>query len=270
MKLMLLKTTLCTALLTGFVTVVLAQKNDEIQGESRFAPRTIKIDGKNFEWKDTDFSVSKRTGLSYIVSNDDKNLYLIIKSTDVTNNEKIMAGGITFSVNPEGKRIEKESIRLTYPVVEQLRTGSTGSVVVSYATSNVKNPEQDAYMAARHKKKLEKAKEIKIRGFKNTTDTLLSIYNDLGIKTFANIEKDNSFFCEVSIPLEGLGISIKGSNSFAYNVKVNGIQMPGLDNNRIIVAPPPGVSGGNFDGGMDDQAMTSSTDFWGKYKLAKH
>jgi hypothetical protein len=270
MESLFLKTTLCTVLLGGFVTVVLAQKTDEMQGGSRFAPHKIKIDGKNFEWRDTDFSVSKRTGLSYIICNDDKNLYLVIKSTDVENNTKIMAGGITFSVNPDGKKKEEESISLTYPFVDQVQKSSSGTVVISFPVrSSLKDPRRDSSRAADHKKKLERAKEIKINGFKNTTETLVSIYNEYGIKTFANIEKDNSFFYELAIPLEALGMSIKAPTEFAYNVKVNGLQMPGLGN-TIIVAPPPVVGSANFDSGMDFQALTSSTDFWGKYTLAKH
>lgn len=269
MKSIFLKATLCTTLLGGFVTVVLAQKNDEMQRFSIFAPAMVKIDGKNFEWKDTDFSVSKRTGLSYIISNDNKNLYLIIKSMDLANNTKIMAGGITFSVNPDGKKNVKESITLTYPVVDQVRRGGNGTVVVSSSVRiGLKDTERDSVIAASQKRKLQKAKEIKINGFKNTTDTLISIYNEHGIKVFANIEKDNSFFYELAIPLEALGISVKDPMAFAYNVRVNGLQLPGLGNKEVVVGSPGG--GGNFNGATDFQAMTSSTDFWGKYILANH
>jgi len=69
--------------------------------------------------------------------------------------------------------------------------------------------------------------------------------------------------------LEALGISVKKQAAFAYKVKVNGLQMPGLDNREIVVGPPGGGSG-NFDAANDFRALTSSTDFWGKYKLAKY
>lgn len=269
MKSIFLKATLCTALFAGFKTVVLAQKTDEIQTVSLFAPHEIKIDGKNFEWKDMDFSINKRTGLSYLISNDNEYLYLIIKAMEVANNTKIMAGGITFSINPDGKKNDKESITLTYPVAEKVGSGD-GAVVVSSSTrTGFKDPKRDSAIAAGQKRKLESAKEIKIRGFKNTTDTLISIYNEHGIKVFANIEKDNSFFYELAIPLEALGISIKERMPFAYNLRVNGLQIPGLGNTEVVVAAPGGTSA-NLDGAMDFKAMTSATDFWGKYTLAKH
>jgi len=274
MKSIFLKTTLCTALLAGFVTVALAQKTDETRGDSRFAPPKIKIDGKNFEWKDTDFSVSKRTGLCYIICNDDKNLYLVFKSTDSENNTKIMSGGITFSVNPDGKKKEKESISLTYPWIEEVRKSSSGSVVIIAppppVRGSLKDPVRDSIRAAGQKKKLERAKEIKINGFKNTTETLISIYNEYGIKTFANIEKDNSFFYELAIPLEALGISVKEPSEFAYNVKVNGLQMQGLGGTTVVVGPPGGGSVSLDAAFPPPQILTGPTDFWGKYTLAKH
>ena len=91
-------------------------------------------------------------------------------------------------------------------------------------------------MAAMQKTQLAQAKEIKIKGFKTTTDTLISIYNEYSIKAFANIDKDNAFFYELQIPLDALGISKDVPKEFAYNIKLNGLQLPGLD-------------GGGFGGG---------------------
>jgi hypothetical protein len=278
---------LMVLLLTGFGTVSQAQKVNELQEVSIFAPHAIKIDGKNFEWKESDFSVNKRTDLSYIISNDEKNLYLIIKSTNLTNNSKILAGGITFSVNPDGKKKEKESITLTYPLPaqNQRRQGGGGVRVMGMpmgggGPQDVK--QRDSFMVARQKTQLAAAKEIRIKGFKNTTDTLVSIYNEYGIKAFANIEKDNSFFYEVAIPLEALGISVDAPREFAYNIKLNGLQMAGFDGGRSVVVGAPGGGRGNSGGGgggrggfgggrggIDFQAMISPTDFWGKYTLAK-
>ncbi|MOA46198.1 hypothetical protein D3C78_1686790 [compost metagenome] len=62
---------------------------------------------------------------------------------------------------------------------------------------------------------------------------------------------------------------------FAYNIKLNGLQLPGLDGRGFGGGGRGnfgGGGGGNFGrggGGMDFQAMLSPTDFWGKYILAK-
>lgn len=294
-----LKIALSTALLAGVSSITQAQKVNELQEVSIFAPHAIKIDGKNFEWKPTDFSSNKRTNLSYIISNDEKNLYLIIKSTDIANNSKIMAGGITFSVNPDGKKKEKESITLTYPIVAHVGRGPGGGgggtrramgMTMSMGGGGPQDAKQrDSFMVSRQKTQLATAKEIRIKGFKNTTDSLVSIYNEYGIKAFANIDKDNTFFYEVAIPLEALGISVESPKEFAYNIKVNGLQLQGFDGGGNFGGGGGGGGrggfggggGGNFGGGgggfgggggrggMDFQAMLSPTDFWGKYTLAK-
>lgn len=311
MKLGFFKLAFSTALFSCLGFTVQAQKVNELQEVSIFAPHAVKVDGKNFEWKDTDFSSNKRTNLSYIISNDEKNLYLIIKSDDVNNNSKIFAGGITFSVNPDGKKKEKESITLTYPVPASfqrgqggpggggggggqrvIRVGGAGGMPFPGGGGPQSAKQRDSFMVARQKTQLAGSKEIKIKGFKTTADTLVSIYNEYGIKAFASIDKDNSFFYEVSIPLEALGLSVNIPVEFAYNIKLNGLQLQGFDGfggggggfggggggggNRGGGGGGGGNrggggfgGGGNRGGGMDFQAMLSPTDFWGKYTLAK-
>lgn len=299
MKTQLFKITRYTLLLSSLGFVAQAQKVTELQEVSILAPHSIKIDGKNFEWTDANFSGNKRTNLSYIISNDDKNLYLVIKSTDVMNNSKIMAGGITFSVNPDGKKKEKESITLTYPVITRtnLRGGQGGGgmrrmgmAVMGGSGGQPNTKQRDSFMTAMQKTQLATAKEIRLKGFKNTTDTLVSIYNEYGIKAFASIDKDNAFFYEVGIPLEALGLSLDAPKEFAYNIKVNGLQLQGLDGfgggggGGFGGGGGGGGGRGGFNGGggggggrggfgggggMDFQAMMSPTDFWGKYTLAK-
>lgn len=285
------KITIGACCFAGLALNANAQKVTELQEVSIKAPHAIKIDGKNFEWNAADFSVNKRTSISYIMSNDEKNLYLVIKSTDVPNNSKIMAGGITLSVNPDGKKKEKESITLTYPVVNRgnMRGGPGGIRRMGGfgggGGQQFSAAQRDSMMAAMQKTQLAQAKEIKIKGFKNTTDTLISIYNEYSVKAFASIEKDNSFFYELQIPLAALGLT--ADKEFAYNIKLNGLQLPGFDGpgggggggfGGGGGGRGPGGGGGGFGGGggggrgpggggFDFQAMISPTDFWGKYTI---
>lgn len=278
-------------LLSSCVLVTQAQKVTELQEVSITAPHAVKIDGKNFEWKATDFSVSKRTSLSYIISNDEKNLYLVVKSTDAANNRKILAGGITFSVNPDGKKKEKESISLTYPVIHFQRPGGNrGGGMVSMRVggggfggggNQMTTKQRDSAMAAMMKTQLAGAKEIRLVGFKKTTDSLVSIYNTSGIKAFATIDAENGYFYEMSIPLEELGLTPTSTKEFAYNIKLSGLQIPGFDGPGGGGGGRGGFGGfggggggrggfgGGGGGGMDFQAMMSPTDFWGKYILSQ-
>lgn len=294
-------------LIAGTVVSTQAQKATELQEVSIYAPQLTKADGRNTEWANATFAQNKATGISYLISNDDKNLYLVVKSSDMGNNTKILAGGITFSVNPDGKKKDKESLTLTYPLINraQFRRGGQGGpgggggagrvTVGGRPVGGMGGPggvqltskQRDSAMAAMQKTQLAQVKEIKIKGFKKTTDTLVSIYNDLGIRAAASIDKDNVFFYEAAIPLEELGLTMDNAKEFAYNVKLNGLQLPGMDFNRggggggggfggggggqvtIRTGGPGGGGGGPRGGGIDFQALISPTDFWGKYTLTK-
>lgn len=303
MKSKFLKGTLTICLLTGSIITTEAQKVTDLQEVSIYAPQLTKADGRNSEWAGATFAQNKATGISYLVSNDDKNLYLVVKSTDMGNNTKILAGGITFSINPDGKKKDKESITLTYPLINraQFRRGGQGGgggggggAVVAGRPAfggmggaggvQLTPKQRDSAMAAMQKTQLAQVKEIKLRGFKKTTDTLVSIYNDMGIKAAASIDKDNVFFYEAAIPLDELGLTLENAKEFAYNVKLNGLQIPGMDFNRggggggggfgggggqITVRGNAGGGGGPRGGGIDFQALISPTDFWGKYTLTK-
>ena len=302
-----MKLQLLTGLLVaGTIISTQAQKVTDLQEVSIYAPQLTKADGRNSEWASATFAQNKSTGISYLISNDDKNLYLVVKSTEVGNNTKIMAGGITFSINPDGKKKEKESISLTYPLINRAQFrragqggGGGGARVVSGRPAfggmggnagpggvQLTSKQRDSAMAAMQKTQLAQVKEIKIKGFKKTTDTLVSIYNDMGIKAAASIDKDNVFFYEAAIPLEELGLTIDNAKEFAYNVKLNGLQLPGMDFNRggggggggfgggggggqVRIGGLASGGGGPRGGGIDFQALISPTDFWGKYTLTK-
>lgn len=280
-----LKYTLSTFLFAGFALSGYAQKLPDIQEGMFAAPAGIRIDGKNTEWGDSFQALNKRTNLYYTLANDDNNLYLTVKSADATASAKIFAGGLTFGVNPDGKKKDKESMTVTYPVISRdaMRPGGGrgpggggGRIQMSVGMGgggrNAENPKQrDSMMAARQKTQLAAVKEIHISGLKTTADSVVSIYNEYGIKAVGAIDKDNAYFYEMAIPLAALGLDKNTVAGFAYQIKLNGIQMQGLDGGGFR----GGFGGGGFGprggggSGVDFQALMSPTDFWGTYTLSK-
>lgn len=253
-----------------------AQKLKDVQEISAAAPPQIRVDGKNKEWNDGFLAHNKRTNIFYTLCNDDKNLYLVIKSDNVENNAKILAGGITFSVNADGKKKQKESINLTYPLISRTdrRGQGGGGGRRGMGRGGDRNAaqtaaERDSIAAATQQIQLAQVKEIKVTGFKDITDTLISIYNEYGIKASASIDKDRLFFYEMAIPLGKLGIS--PGSEFAYNIKVNGLEISNFGGGGGGGGFGGGVRGGRSGGGgnIDFQSLTSPTDFWGKYTLTK-
>lgn len=80
------------------------RKLESVQKESVFAPAHVKIDGNLNEWNNDFKAYNRNTRLLYILSNDQKNMYLVVKSTDFTTKAKIIAGGVDLIVNTEGKK----------------------------------------------------------------------------------------------------------------------------------------------------------------------
>lgn len=276
--------------LTGLTLSASAQKLPDVQESPFAAPANIKVDGKNKEWNNTFQALNKRTNIYYTIANDDDNLYFAFKSADATAGAKILAGGITVGVNPDGKKKEKERISMTYPIVPRPNFGgggqgsgrrmAAGSVITVAAPSggggggNMPSAKQmDSAMVAMQRKRLALVKEIRISGFKNTTDTLVSIYNEHGIKAFSSIGLDNTFFCEMAIPLAELGLTKDHAKEFVYNIKLNGLQIGGgLDGGSFSGVVMGGGGGRQHAGGMSGinfQDLLSPTDFWGKYTLVK-
>ena len=256
---------------------VSAQKLPDVQVKGILAPSTIRIDGKNLEW-DTFAAENKRTNLWYTIANDDKNLYLAIKANDNETITKIMAGGISFTINTKGKRREQDAFSITYPLLT--RTGGTrGNIGQNRQRAGQDRQEQgqkerDSINVVQRKTQLAGVKEIKVLGFKQVSDTLISIYNEHGIKAVAKMDEQGAYIYEAAIPLSLLEIAVGSTNEIAYQIKLNGLPNTGNFAMRANAGPAfGGARGGNFGGGGNANAtrqdLMTATDFWGKYILQK-
>lgn len=295
-------------LLLFFSAKIIAQqaKLKDEQANSLWAPSLVKIDGSLSEWNDTFQAYNKTTKIFYSLANDDKYLYLVIKSTDATNNAKIAAGGITLTLNTEGKKKDKDAFIVTYPVINRAagrgRRGGFGG------GRNGSAPDSAAVEAA-HKQFITSSKEIKVLGFKDITDTLISIYNEYSIKTGIGYNAEGNFTYELALPLKALALTPGDAKEIAYNIRINGIQFAARNNEVTTDGGGTEVGGGGFAGGgfgggrsgrgggggggfgggrgsgggrngggnsgggsrsnINMAELISPTDFWGKYTLAK-
>jgi hypothetical protein len=285
------------ALIIGF-----GARAQSVQEGSVWAPAGIKVDAKLDEWGNTLQANNKTTNLYYTIANDDRFLYLAIKSTDQANNNKITGGGITFSVNTDGRKKDKDAFQVIFPVVNrenmraQFRRGGGGG-----PGGQPNQMPDSAAIANMRASLLASVKEITLRGFKNIPDSVISIYNEYSIKAAVGYDKNGSFVYELALPLEQLGVKPGSTKELAYNVKVNGIQFRRNNNDGEGRGDGGGNGGGGggfgggggrgngggfggggggrgfggggrggFGGGMNFQDMLNPTDFWGKYTLAKN
>lgn len=314
---------LVLAMATG--AAVYAQKGGNIQEGSVRAPLNVKVDGKLNEWNDDFQAVNKTTLLTYSIVNDDNYLYLVLKTADQTASRKITAGGITFTINTANKKKDQDAFKLVYPLIsgDAMRGmfqrggqggpgGPPGGAIVVMGVQGGPpgggmgggRPFQmdSATLATMHKATIDAAKEIKLFGFKDIADSVISVYNEYNIKAAIGYDSRGSLTYEMAVPLKSLGLSADSPKEFAYNIKVNGMQMRAMPDGgrgfdrggdggqrggevRVDMVQGGGGGGsfgggggGGFGGGQGGpppgafaamQSMFSSTDFWGKYTLAK-
>ncbi len=316
--------TLVNRLVAGVLTSALpfiatAQKLPDSQDKSLRAPKGVKVDGKADEWG-TLQAFNKNTEIAYTMANDDSTLYFVVQSATPNIIGKILRGGITLTLNTEGKKREKDAVSVTFPVPADAvqRTdsragggvvlggggggGRTGTITVVSGGSSLGGGavagdaatikrRRDSIAFVNNTKSIEKAKDVKVKGIAAITDSLLSIYNEEGIKARSTYVKDGVYTYELAIPLKYLGISLKEVKEGAtttqsastssglsvqnlkelmFNVKLNGMGGPGLSfvGGGVTNITINGASAGS-GGANDVMAMFAATDFWGKYLLIK-
>ncbi len=277
------------------------KKLKDIQANNFLAPSPVKIDGKLNDWNGEFQAYNKSTHLYYTLANDEKNLYLVVKTSDMTTKAKIAAGGLTLAINTAGKKKEQDAYSLTFPLRTTMGRPGGGGGAPGVATGGGMRlmtfggpggggrpaAPDSAMQKAMQDRVVNAAKEIKVFGFKDIPDSLIAIYNEYNIKAAINYDKDGAFIYELAVPLKLMALTASDSKEIAYNIKLNGLQitfrMP--DNG----GGPPGGGGGDGPGGgmrvmnfggpggpmgggknsIDFQDLINPNDFWGKYTLAK-
>jgi hypothetical protein len=276
-----IKSTLFILLAAACLTAT-AQKLPNVQPAGVRAPDNIKIDGKTTEWDNQFQAYNHATDIFYTVSNDDTHLYLTIQATESAIMSKIMGGGITFTVQKSAKKNDKDGVSITYPIFEKNNRPSIGVKMNMNMengvtkTTTTSDPVTDSLVMARNKQLDEKSKVIGVTGIPGL-DTLISVYNEDGIKTGERFNKTGAYIYELSVDLKLLGISVADASKFAYHIKLNGtsfgtptIKVQGGDGSAAYAAATAAATEqimAKLSAMMGPSA--TPTDFWGDYTLAK-
>ncbi len=238
------------------LTPAYSQKKAELIN-TKWADKPIVADGVLDDWQDSLPLYNEATKLNYSLANDDKNIYLALKSNSREDLTKILAGGISFSANVESKR--KDPPTVIFPVLDR----TPGK------PRNIKEQPEKEEM---QKQVLSRIKDIKVAGFKEIIDGGISLQNTYGIRAAAGFDKNGSLIQEIIIPLSLLNLSTSTMGEVTYNIKINGMQGPSAamaqrqNNPRQQMG---GMYGGQFpQRNSPMNKLMSSTDFYIKSKLA--
>jgi len=247
-----------TLLLHITVIAAYAQKLPNKQEISLRAPADIKIDGKTKEWDNKFQAYNHATDIFYTLSNDDANLYLTIQVTKHEIFWNLIRGGITFSVDRSGKNKDEMSIK--YPIFSNtlppIKTSS------QHGESPWSVAQRDSIVLRNNKTLDEKSKYIEVKGITGI-DSLISVYNEDGIKVAEAFDNNMNYNYELAIDLKRLGLSTNDAKKFAYHIIINGsdaiIQQTQIIYNNGGIQP-------TIAGRMTPP--TPTTDFWAEYTLA--
>jgi len=261
-----------------------AQKLPNVQQAGLRAPDNIKIDGKAMEWNNQFRAYNKATDIYYTLSNNDENLYLTVQVIDPRIIEKTFAGGLTLTVKNPDKKNKTMPVMLTFPIIA---TTERGALI-----HKIKDPETniETELTGINNQLSTVLKEIHIKGITGI-DTIISVYNETGIKAVSKFDIKKAYTYELAIPLKYLQTCLDNDGGFNYNIRLNGLNLSSMTivsiNGKSVGANSPelaeamskimsgNVSSVSVDangratrgGSMSD--LLNPTDFDGEYTLAK-
>ncbi len=265
-------TLMVALLMTG--SAAWAQKKSDEGKPNIWAATPMKIDGKISDWGDSLKIYNDGSRLWFNIANDAQNLYIAVKCNDSTELMRLVAGGISFTANAEGKK--KAGPTITFPMIDR-NAMRTQMQRPQGAGAPQQGQRGGINMQAMRKNLLAQMKEIKVEGFKDIVDGSISIYNTYGIKAAAGFNEKNQFICEIAVPLALMNLSTSITEPVSFNIRVNGLEMPGGQGggpgfgggDRGFGGGTPGGFSGARPGGMDMSRLFVSSEIWIKQTMAK-
>ncbi|AMR32818.1 hypothetical protein A0256_16030 [Mucilaginibacter sp. PAMC 26640] len=259
-------------------------------------PANLVIDGDLKEWGDSLRYFNQEKKVNYTIANDKEYLYLVLRINDYSEQQRALMAGITFSIDPKGKK--KETYSVTFPYTDP---GAAPEMRSEPQPGGGAQPNSDDDREQRMQAHLTKLKQIKATGFPDVLNDIITTSNTYGIKTAMNFDAAGYLTYEAQVPISMLHADNAGKNEWAFNIKINGIihKTPdgnggrskeggdfgggGMGGGRGGIGGGGGRGGGKGGGGGrrgggmrgggqgantgDRSELAKSVDFWGKYYL---
>ena len=252
-----------------------AQKLPNKQIVSIRAPANVKIDGKATEWGNSLAAYNKAIDIFYTMANDNKKLYLIIQCKDQQIMRTIINGGITLIVQKTGKKSDKGAAIIEFPYLKKDKYVSIG-LYQAFEDGLREDPDgriADSIIKVNNKRLTSAVKFIYTKGLPGI-DSLVSIYNDIGIQAANAFNVNKIYTSELAVDLRLLNLSIDKAAKFSYHIIANGGPnrysinatahiMVGVNSNGTAMSQAQLADIKNMVGGIG----SATTDFWGEYTL---
>ena len=248
-------------------------------------PAKISIDGDIKEWGDSLRYYDAEKHLNYAIANTKDTLYFAIRFNDRVDQMRVLRAGLTFSIDPKGKK--KEVYSITFPVNTETNH-SLRSLLLDTGVAESTKQEREELLRER----LTSLRGIKVLGFKDIEDEMITTSNTYGIQTAVNYDDNGTLVCEAAIPLQYFHADDLIKNEWSFNFKINAIQHEARQESGDEDSEGGGHHGGSGGGGMGGGGhrggrgggsggshsqsagstqgeLAKSTDFWVKFYLAR-
>ena len=253
-------------------------------------PPQIAIDGDVKEWGDSLRYYNTEKHINYSIANTKDTLYMAIRVNDRSEQTRILRAGITFSIDPKGKK--KETYSVTFPL-NVPGSAPLPDLKKDEVPGDITQEDRDELIHQR----ITNLRGIKVEGFKDVEGDMITTSNTYGFQTAVNYDKDGYLVCEAAIPMSFFHADGTTKNEWAFNFKINGLQKKapaasgddqpaggGGHGGRGGGGGFGGSGGGGGRGGHGGKGgshnadafvndgpaeLFKSEDFWEKYYLAK-
>jgi YD repeat-containing protein len=264
---------------------ICSAQSDKTPATLQAPPPKIAVDGDIKEWGDSLRYYNSEKKINYSIANTKDTLYMAIRINDRSEQTRILKAGLTFTIDPKGKK--KEAYSITFPVNTSGKVSLTDLQSKDEAPGEVTQQERDELMRER----ITTLRGIKVVGFKDIEDDMITTSNTYGFQTAVNYDENGYLVCEAAIPMSFFHVDDPAKNEWSFNFRINGLQhkAPGESDDQDGSGGHSGRGGGG-GGGMGGggghhgskggshasttgdeghDALFKSEDFWEKFYLAK-
>jgi YD repeat-containing protein len=243
-------------------------------------PPKIVIDGDLKEWGDSLRYYNAEKKINFSIANTKDTLYMAVRINDRTEQTRILKAGITFSIDPKGKK--KETYSITFPL--NVQGSSPVAELHKEDNGEVTQRDRDELMRER----ITTLRGIRVAGFKDIEGDMITTSNTYGFQTAVNYDQEGYLVCEAAIPMSFFHADNAAKNEWAFNFKINSLQRkPQSESGEHEGSGGRGGGGrgggrggrggnrggsanrGSSGGESGQGELFKSEDFWEKFYLAK-
>lgn len=201
------------------------------------------------QWGETAFA-DKATGLSYAITNDRENLYVLLQTSDLVTQRKMLVAGMELAIDTMGRR--KGHCSIVFPEDEAPILGA-GGMDRSQARPG-REPGGQSEMLGRM---IDSKSHMTLSGFKNHRNGRLPRLTEGGIGLALDLDTAGVLSYRAVIPLQtfyrNLEEGVDPERTFTLIVTVKGVEMGRMGR------PPGGVPGGGVPGRTPGGGMTGGS-----------